>query len=149
MFPNAKGSEEISLLATIDPSSQAVGVLTTSWISVANFHALLATVETGVLGASAMVDAQLQQALDASGTSSKIITNKSITQLQQAASGSNKYVLINCKPEELDTVNGFGFVRLSITVGVAASLTAGKLLGVNPRYATADAFNGVNVAQLI
>ncbi len=149
MYPNAKGSEEISLLATIDPSSQAVGALTTSWISVANFHALLATVETGVLGASATVDAQLQQALDASGTSSKVVTNKAITQLQQAAAGSNKYVLINCKPEELDTVNGFGFVRLSITVGVAASLTAGKLLGVNPRYATADAFNGANVAQLI
>lgn len=149
MFPNAKGSEELSLLATIDPASQAAGTVMTGWISVANFHGLLATVETGVLGTSATVDAQLQQALDSSGTSSKVVTNKAITQLQQAASGSNKYVLINCRPEELDTVNGFGFVRLSITVGVAASLVAGKLLGVNPRYATADAFNGANVAQII
>ena len=39
--------------------------------------------------------------------------------------------------------------RLSITVGVAASLVAGKLIGVNPRYAAADAFNQAGVVQII
>lgn len=149
MFPNAKGSEELSILATIDPSSQAVGTLTTNWISVGNFHAFIASVESGVLGASATLDAKLQQALDNAGTSAKDITGKAITQLTQAGGGSSKQVLLNVKPEELDTVNGFGFIRLSLTVGVAASLTAAQLLGVNPRYATADAFNQAAVAQII
>ena len=114
-----------------------------------NFHALVASIETGALGTSATLDAKLQQALDSSGTSAKDITGKAITQLTQAGGGSAKQALINVKPEELDTVNGFGFVRLSITVGVAASLAGAQLLGVNPRYATADAFNQAAVAQIV
>jgi hypothetical protein len=149
MFPNAKGSELFAVLATIDPASLAVGTVTTGWLSVANFHALVASIETGALGTSATLDAKLQQALDSSGTSAKDITGKAITQLTQAGGGSAKQILINVKPEELDTVNGFGFVRLSITVGVAASLAGAQVLGVNPRYATADAFNQAAVAQII
>jgi hypothetical protein len=149
MFPNAKGSELFAVLATIDPASLAVGTVTTGWLSVANFHALVASIETGALGTSATLDAKLQQALDSSGTSAKDITGKAITQLTQAGGGSAKQVLINVKPEELDTVNGFGFVRLSITVGVAASLAGAQVLGVNPRYAPADAFNQAAVAQII
>lgn len=149
MFPNAKGSELFAVLATIDPASLAVGTVTTAWIPVTNFHALVADVHSGVLGASATLDAKLQQALDGSGTSAKDITGKAITQLTQAGGGSSRQALINVKPEELDTVNGFGYVRLSMTVGVAASLASAQLLGVNPRYATADAFNQSAVAQIV
>ena len=149
MFPNSKATELLSVLATIDPSNQASGTATTGWISVANYHGFLAEVQTGALGTSATLDAKLQQALDSSGTGAKDITGKSITQLTQAASGSNRQVLINVKPEELDTVNGFGFVRLSVTVGVAASMTSAQLIGVNPRYAPADSQNQAAVAQVI
>ena len=148
MFPNAKGSELFSIVATIDPASVAVGTVTTSWVSVANFHALVASIQTGALGTSATLDAKLQQALDSSGTSAKDITGKSLVQIVKAT-GDNKQALINVKPEELDTVNGFGFVRLSITVGTAASLAGAQILGVNPRYASADALNQAAVAQIV
>ena len=148
MFPNAKGSELLSILATIDPAVQAAGTLTTGWISVANHHGFLSLVQTGVLGTSATVDAKLQQALDSSGTSAKDITGKAITQIVKAT-GDNKQALINVKPEDLDTVNGFGFVRLSVTVGVAASQTSAQVLGLNPRFAPADASNQAAVVQVI
>jgi hypothetical protein len=148
MFPNAKGSELLSVLATIDPAAQAAGTLTTGWISVANHHGFLSIVQTGVLGTSATVDAKWQQALDNSGTSAKDITGKAITQIVKAT-GDNKQALINVKPEELDTVNGFGFVRLSVTVGVAASQTSAQVLGLNPRFAPADASNQAAVVQVI
>ena len=148
MFPNAKASELLAVLATIDPVSQAAGTVTTGWITVANHHALLAVIQTGVLGASATLDAKLQQATDSSGTGVKDITGKALTQIVKAT-GDNKQALINVKPEELDTVNGFGFVRLSITVGVAASLTSAQVLGINPRFAPADAGNQAGVAQIV
>jgi hypothetical protein len=148
MFPNAKGSELLSVLATIDPASQAAGAASTGWVPVANYFAILAVVQTGVLGTSATVDAKLQQALDSSGTGAKDISGKAITQIVKAT-GDNKQVLVNVKPEELDTVNGFGFVRLTVTVGVAASITSAQLLGVNPRYAPADVGNQAAVAQVI
>jgi hypothetical protein len=148
MFPNAKGSELFSVLATIDPASQAVGTVTTGWISAANHLGFLALVQTGTLGTGATVDAKLQQALDSAGTGAKEISGKAITQIVKAT-GDNKQVLVNVKPEELDTVNGFGFVRLTVTVGVAASITSAQLLGVNPRYAPAEVGNQAAVVQVI
>ena len=148
MFPNSKASEMLAVLATIDPASQAAGALSTGWVSVANHLGFLAVVQTGVLGTSATVDAKLQQALDSSGTGAKDITGKAITQIVKAT-GDNKQALINIKPEELDTVNGFGFVRVTVTVGVAASITSAQLLGVNPRFAPADAANQAAVVQVI
>jgi hypothetical protein len=148
MFPNAKGSELLAILATLDPSSQAAGTATTGWISVANHHGLLAIVQTGVMGAGATLDAKVQQAQDASGTAAKDIAGKSITQIVKA-SGDNKQALINVKPEELDTVNGFGFVRLSVTVGVAASQTAAQVLGINGRELPANTANQAAVVQIV
>ena len=148
MFPNAKGSELLAILATLDPSSQAAGTATTGWISVANHHGLLAIVQTGVMGTGATLDAKVQQAQDASGTAAKDIAGKSITQIVKA-SGDNKQALINVKPEELDTVNGFGFVRLSVTVGVAASQTAAQVLGINARELPANTANQAAVVQVV
>ena len=148
MFPNAKGSELFSVLATIDPASQAVGTVTTGWISAGNHHSLLALVQSGVLGTGATLDAKLQQATDASGTGAKDLTGKTITQIVKA-SGDNKQALINLRPDDLDVTNGYAYVRLSLTVAVAASLTAAQLLGFNPRFAPGDASNQAAVAQVV
>ena len=117
MFPNAKGSELFAVLATIDPASLAVGTVTTGWLSVANFHALVASIETGALGTSATLDAKLQQAKDATGTGAKDVTGKSITQIVKAT-GENKQVLVNFHPADFDLSNDYGFVRLAVTVAV-------------------------------
>ena len=148
MFPNAKGSELFSVLATIDPASQAVGTVTTGWISAGNHHTLLALVQSGVLGTGATLDAKLQQASDASGTGAKDVTGKAITQIVKAT-GDNKQAMINLRPDDLDVTNGYAYVRLSLTVAVAASLTSAQLLGVNPRFAPGDASNQAAVAQVV
>lgn len=148
MFANAKQSEVSAVLATIDPVSQAAGTVTTGWVSAANFERFMATVQTGVLGASATVDAKLQQATDSSGTSAKDVTGKAITQIVKA-SGDNKQALINLASNELDVSGGFGYFRLSITVGTAASLIAAKVDGVVPRFAPGSDFNQSAVVQVV
>jgi len=148
MFTNSKASEMIAILATIDPASQSAGSATTGWVSVANHHGLLAVVQTGVLGTLATVDAKLQQATDSTGAGAKDVAGRAITQIVKAT-GDNKQALINLKPEELDTLNGFGFIRVALTVGVAASITGAQLLGVNPRYAPADSQNQAAVVQVV
>lgn len=148
MTPNAKGSEALSIIATLDPVSQAAGTVATAWVPAANFHAFLAIVETGVLGASATLDARIQQAQDGAGTGVKDVAGRAIVQIVKAT-GDNKQALINFKPEDLDNTNGFAFVRLSLTVGGAASLVAGKVIGVHPRYAPAEAFNQGAVVQVV
>jgi hypothetical protein len=86
-----------------------------------------------VLGASATVDAKLQQATDSSGTGVKDITGKAITQILKA-SGDNKVAMINVRDTDLDVNNGFTYVRLTVTVGTATSLIAACLSGFLPRY---------------
>jgi hypothetical protein len=148
MHTNAKASELLAVLAVIDPASLAVGTATTGWVSAGQHHGLLAIIQTGVLGTAATLDAKLQQATDATGTGAKDISGKAISQIVKA-SGDNKQALINLRPEDLDVNNGFAYVRLSVTVGAAASLASGQLLGLNPRYASADALNQAAVAQII
>jgi hypothetical protein len=148
MFPNAKGSELIAIVATLDPASQAVGTASTGWIALSGHHSVMAILQTGVLGTGATVDAKIQQARDASGAGAKDIVGKSIAQIVKAT-GDNKQALINVQPDELDTAAGYAFVRLSVTVGVAASLTAAQVLGVNARMLSAEAGNQPAVTQIL
>lgn len=143
---NQKPSEGLALLATVDPVSTSTTV-TTGWVDQSVFFCLLALISVGVFGASATVDAKLQQATDSSGTGAKDITGKSITQLL-AAGGNNRQAMINMKEADLDTEGGFRYVRLSITVGTAASLVSGHLFGAVPRFQPANAYNQAGVAQV-
>jgi hypothetical protein len=68
MFPNAKGSERLAVLASIDPSNQAAGVAASAWVALNAHHTLLAMIETGAMANGSTVDAKLQQATDATGT---------------------------------------------------------------------------------
>ena len=148
MYPNAKGSEALSILATFDPISQAAATVTTGWVSVANFHAFLALIQTGVMGASATLDAKVQQAQDAIGTGAKDVTGKAITQIVKA-SGDNKQAIINLRAEELDTNGGFGYFRLSITVGTATSLITAEVWGGVAKNLPASAQNQAGVVQIV
>lgn len=148
MNTNAKLSEHISVLATVDAVSQAPGAVSTGWVSIKNHFGMLALIDVGVFGAVATVDAKLQQAQDAVGTNVKDITGKAITQLI-AAGGNNRQALINAKVADLDTEGAFSFVRLTVTVGTAATQINATLIGAYPRYKDGALFNQVGVAQIV
>jgi hypothetical protein len=133
MGPNQRPTDGLAQLATINPISQAAGTAVSGWFSLANFQRALAEIDVGVFGASATVDAKVQQAQDNAGTGAKDITGKAITQLL-AAGGNNRQAFINLADTDLDITNGFGFVQLSITVGTAATLVGGSLKGFVPRF---------------
>lgn len=148
MFPNALASECLAVLGTYDPVSQAAATVTTGWVDARKFAEIVAILQTGVLGAAATLDAKLQQATSAAGAGAKDIAAKSVTQIVKAT-GDNKQVLINVRPEQLDVNGGFCFVRLSMTVGTAASLVSALLLGVWPRQGTAADSNQAAVVQTV
>lgn len=133
MTPNQNPSDGVAVLATLDPASVAASTVVTTFVPAQNFHSFMALLETGVLGASATLDAKLRQATDAAGTGAKDITGKALVQIVKA-SGDNKQAMINCRATDLDTANGFGWVALSVTIGVAASIFGAQLLGFFPRF---------------
>lgn len=141
---NVRPSDRATIAATIDPSSQAAGTATSDWVSLSDFQSIEAIVLAGALGASATVDAKLQQATDASGTGAKDITGKAITQLTKAGSDDNKQAVINCYANELDVSHGFTHVALLITVATAACLTSGVILGHDAKIDPATALASVD-----
>jgi hypothetical protein len=140
MFPNLKPSDKITVVGKIDPDAAGAGSVSTGWVKASDFHEFLAIVQAGDLGASATLDAKLEQATDGSGTGAKNVTGSLITQLTQAGSDSDKIALINIAnlDKALDVANSFDYIRLTLTVGVAASEIAGLLLGISPRYGVAS-----------
>ena len=101
-----------------------------------------------MLGASATLDAKLQQASDSGGTGVKDITGKAITQLVKASNDNNE-AMINLRSDELDVNGGFCYFRLSVTVGTAASLYSAIVLGFTARDYPASALNDASVVQIV
>ena len=148
MYQTIKFSDRSAILGVLNPASVAASTVLTAWVPVAKWHTLAALIATGVLGASATVDAKLRQATDSSGTGAKDITGKAITQLVKA-SHDNVQAVIECKADDLDTAGGFTHVALSVTVGTAASLLSALLMGTNPRYMPASDFDAATVNQIV
>ena len=142
-------SDEAALVAAINPASQGAGSVSTGWIDMSKFDKLMAIVQAGALGASATLDAKLEQATSGAGAGAKDITGKAITQLTQAGTDSNKQAIINLAAEELDVTGGFDFVRLTLTVATAASLVSAAVLGFSPRYAPASDNDASTVDEIV
>jgi hypothetical protein len=149
MFANLNPSKRAAVVGAIDPDAYAAGTYTTGWISMADYLAVLAVIMVGTLGASATVNAKIQQASDASGTGAKDVTGLAITQLTQAGTDDDKQALINVQQSDLDRTNGFTHVRLSMTVATAASDAGAVVLGLNPRYGTADDHDATTVDEIV
>jgi len=149
MNTSLPASNIAGVAGVIDPDAYAAGSYSTGWVSMAVFHCMLAVIMAGDLGASATLDAKIEQAKDAAGTDAKDVTGKAIAQMTKADADDNKQALINVRADELDVNNGFTHVRLTITVGTAASDAGGLLLGLHPRYGTAAANDAATVAEIV
>lgn len=142
-------SDVAAVVGVINSASHAASTVTTGWIDMGQFEKLMAIIMAGVLGASATLDAKFQQATDGSGTGAKDIAGKSITQLTKAGSDDNKQAIINLTGEELDVTNAFTHVRLSMTIGVAASQAAALVQGFNARYAPGSDSDLASVDEIV
>ena len=132
--PNVVASDQQRVVGVIDPDAYAADTYTTGWISMVDYRQIQAIVMAGDLGASATLDAKLEQAQDGLGTGAKDVAGKAITKLTQAGTDSNKQAVINCRDDELDVDNDFTHVRLSLTVGTATSDAGAIVLATGARY---------------
>lgn len=134
MSINTLPSSNAVLVGVIDPDAYGAGTVTSGWISMQDKEAIQALISVGTMAATSTLDAKIEQATDSSGTGAKDITGKAITQLTAAGTDSDKQAVINVFDSELDIVNEFDHVRLSMTVAVAASDAGAVILSQAPVY---------------
>ena len=145
---NSLGSERVAVVAVVDPDALGTGAATSAYVSMSDFNQVVAVVQAGALGTSATLDFKLVQATDSSGTSSKDITDKSITQFVKATNDDDQ-AIVNCRSDELDIANGFDYVAMTITIGTATSYASCIMLGVTPRYAPASDNDLASVQEIV
>lgn len=126
-----KLSQQLAFIGQYNPASVAASTVLTASIDMAKYRRLLFIIQCGVLGASATIDAKVQQAATSGGSYTDLSPTKAITQLVKA-SNDNSVVLIDLAAEEL--TQGQRFVKLSVTVGTAASIFGVVVLGSDGRY---------------
>ena len=141
-------SDIMAVAATIDPDAYSAGATSSDWIDMSVFNDIMAVVMAGTLGASATLDAKLEQATDSGGTGVKDITGLAITQLVKATD-DDKQAIINCSAEDLDVNNDFTHVRLTMTIGTATSDAGAVVLGSESRYGPASNNDLATVAEII
>lgn len=147
--PNIPPSDRVAVLTALDPISQSAAARSTGWVSMANWRTAMAVIQAGALGTSATLDAKIEQATSSGGAGAKDITGKAITQLTKAGSDDNKQAIINLRQDDLDMNGGFTHVRLTLTVGTAASLTSGLLLGFDAANGWASANDATTVDEIV
>jgi hypothetical protein len=141
-------SQRAAIVGVVTPQSASTAK-SSGWIDATSFHNYLAAIAVGTLGASATVDAKLEQATDSGGTGAKDVTGKSITQLTKAGSDDDKQVLINLAQPDLDFANGFKFFRLTVTPATALCPIAGMIFGLDPRYGVASDYDAASVDEIV
>ena len=149
MSANLKMTDDVALLAIIDADAYAASTVATGWVLADDFTAFAALIAPGDLGASATLDAKIEQATDSSGTGAKDVTGKAITQFTKAGTDDNKQAWINFRPSDLDLAGGFIYLRLSMTVATATSDAVALLFGYAPKVAPASAYDATSVDEIV
>lgn len=119
-------AEVIAPIGQIAPQSSSSNLLSGA-INMKNVHRLAAVISVGVITATGTLDAKFVQAVTSGGTY-KDITGKAIVQLTAAGdSNPGKPLVIELRADEMDLVNGYAFVKLSLTPATAASLISATI----------------------
>ena len=138
MQGNLDPSARVGIAGVIPAQQAAPGVVNSGFVDMRNFYAVLASLNVGVIGAAGTVDAKIEQATDADGAGVKPVPGLAIVQLAKAG-GDNRQAGINVRQEDLDKNGGFRFVRVSVTVGGAATFLSATLTGFDARYGAGNA----------
>ena len=142
-----KTSENVAIVATIDPDANTTGALSTDYIDMQKFESALAIVMAGIIVTSGTVDFKLQQATSTTGGGLKDITGLAITQL--STTSNDKQAAINVHVSDLDTAGGFRYVKGVMTVTTAGADAAAIIIADNPRRGPANENDLASVAEII
>ena len=136
-------SEGLSIAAApVHAQQAAAGTQDSGGIDMQKFERALFVVDVGAFGASATVDAKLQESAD--NVTFTDLANAAVTQLA-AAGGNNRLVTLECRAGQLSS--GKRYVRCRVTVGTAATYVCVLPLGGDAHQKPASAQDVTAVAQ--
>ena len=141
--------DSFAVVAQIDPDAYTAATYTSDYVDMGKFSHIAAIIQVGEMAASSTVDCKLREATSAAGAGVKDITGKSITQLTQAGSDSDKQAVINLTADEVDKDNSFRYVQASMTVAAAASDASVTIIAWGARHDPATGSDLSSVVEIV
>jgi hypothetical protein len=145
---NTRLSEALAVVDCIDPDAYTTGAVTGDVIDMDDHRRVLFIVQAGDLGSSATLDFAVAGSAVVGMTNSATITGKSITQLTQAGTDSNKQVLVEVTAEEVKA-QGFQFIQGTLTIGAATSDAGVVTLADLAHYGPASSYDLASVDEIV
>jgi len=141
-------SENVAVVATIDPDAYSAAAYNSDAVDMANMDRVMFIVQVGTMASTSTVDFKLQGDT-ASGFSSPVdLTGKAITQLTEAGADSDKQAIVEVTGDEV-LAQGLRYVRGVMTVATAASDAGVIALGQSLRYQPAENFDLASVDEIV
>ena len=141
-------SEGLAVVSCIDPDAYTAAAYNGDVIDMKFFRRVLYIVQAGTLGTNATVDWVLKGDTASGGSYSTTITGKSITQLTEAGTDSDKQVVIEVTAEEV-AAQGFRYIRDTLTVGTATSDAGVIAVAAAMRYSPASDYDLASVDEIV
>lgn len=141
-------AEDVAVLACIDPDAYATGDSTTDIIDMRYWSEVLFIVQVGTLGSSATADFVVAGSAASNMASSATVTGKSITQLTEAGTDSDKQSLVRVTAEEV-MAQGYRYIQGTLTIGAATSDAGVIAIGAHARYNPATQFDLASVSEIV
>lgn len=113
--------ERMAVVATVDPDAYGTGEQNSDVIDMKYWRRVIFIVMAGTLGSSATLDVVIEGDTDSGmATALADITGKTITQLTEAGTDSDKQAIIEVTAEEV-AAQGLRYIRAECTLGAATS----------------------------
>lgn len=141
-------SERLAVVATVDPDAYGTGAENTDAIDMLQHRRILFIILAGTIASTGKLDFAVYGDTASGGSYATAITGKSITQLTQAGTDSDKQALVEVSAEEVQA-QGLRYIR-----GVMTFTTAGGDAGVvavagDTRYQPANVFDLASVDEIV
>lgn len=141
-------TEGLAIVATIDPDAYGTGAQNSDVIDMLYWKEIVVTVMAGALGSSATLDCVVNGDTASGGAYATLITGKSITQLTEAGTDSDKQAVIRVTDEEV-AAQGLRYVRVTATLGAATSDYGVLVQAVPKSYGPAFEYDLASVDEII
>jgi len=141
-------SEGLAVVSCIDPDVYTAAAYNGDVIDMSKFKRVMFIIQAGTLGTNATVDWVLKGDTTSGGSYSTTITGKSITQLTEAGTDSDKQVVVEVTAEEV-AAQGYRYIRETLTVGTATSDAGSVAIGFGSRYSPTSDNDLASVDEIV
>lgn len=140
----------IAIVGTVDPGALTATTHTTDIIDMQKHLEVGFIILLGTLGSSATVDFTVSASANSNMSSSAVLTSRTITQLTQAGTDSNKQVIVWVRGIEIATINPqYRYIQGTLTVGTATSGAGVVVISTGQRSGASVDHNLASVDQVV